>query len=209
VISGMTRRGFLKNAGIAAAGKALHGSLPGIDREAGAAAPGDVRVSGPDAVAVALQVNGREKLVQLEPRITLAQALRVHLGMTGTKVACDHGACSSCTILLDGIAVNSCMMLAVDVGRRSVETIEGLAQNGMLHPLQAAFVKHDAIQCGYCTPGMIMSCAALLRSKATPSREDVRDAISGNLCRCGTYTRVCEATLDAASMVSARNARGA
>jgi xanthine dehydrogenase YagT iron-sulfur-binding subunit len=118
--------------------------------------------------------------------------------MTGTKVVCDRGSCSACTVWLDGTPVNSCMTFALDVGSRAITTIEGLAKGGQLHPVQAAFVEHDALQCGYCTPGMVMSCAALLARNPKPTLDDVRHATSGNLCRCGTYPKVFEATLAAA-----------
>ena len=153
---------------------------------------------GPDAVAIALQINGVTRTVRAEPHMTLAEALRGPLGLTGTKIACNRGACSACTVWLDGQPVCSCMMLAIDVGTRAVTTIEGLAQGETLHPVQQAFIDHDALQCGFCTPGMIMSCAALVERKAEPSADDVRAAISGHICRCGTYPHVIAATLDAA-----------
>jgi carbon-monoxide dehydrogenase small subunit/xanthine dehydrogenase YagT iron-sulfur-binding subunit len=137
--------------------------------------------------------------LQVEPRTTLAEALRGPLNLTGTKIACNRGACSACTVWLDGATVSSCMLLAIDVGARSVTTIEGLAKDGQLHPVQAAFIEHDAVQCGFCTPGMVMSCAALLERLPHPSAADVRAAISGHLCRCGTYPHVIAATLAAAA----------
>jgi aerobic-type carbon monoxide dehydrogenase small subunit (CoxS/CutS family) len=129
--------------------------------------------------------------------MTLAAALRGPLGLTGTKIACDRGACSACTVWLDGVAVCACMMLAIEVGDRSVTTIEGLADGAGLHPVQAAFIEHDALQCGFCTPGMVMSCAELLNHNPEPSAEDIRTAISGHLCRCGTYPHVVQAVLAA------------
>ncbi|MGA8613036.1 MAG: (2Fe-2S)-binding protein [Xanthobacteraceae bacterium] len=153
---------------------------------------------GPDAVSITLQVNGKTKTLRAEPRMTLAEALRGPLGLTGTKIACNRGTCSACTVWLNGTPVCACMMLAIDVGERRVTTIEGLAQGDTLHPVQQAFIDHDALQCGFCTPGMIMSCAALLERNAEPSVDDVRTAISGHICRCGTYPHVIAATLDAA-----------
>jgi aerobic-type carbon monoxide dehydrogenase small subunit (CoxS/CutS family) len=138
------------------------------------------------------------KRVSVEPRTTLAEALRVELHMTGTKIVCDRGSCSACTVMLDGTPVNSCMTFALDVGDRKVVTIEGLGTPTHLHPLQAAFVEHDGMQCGYCTPGMVMSCAALLARNPNPTAADVQQAISGNICRCGTYPKVVEAALAAA-----------
>jgi xanthine dehydrogenase YagT iron-sulfur-binding subunit len=203
--NGLSRRGFLKGAGLTAAGTALIDGIQVFNQSAGAATTTEhVREQGPGAVPVTLNINGRQHTVELEPNMTLADALRDRLGLTGTKVVCDRGACSACTVLLDKTPVNSCMTLAVDVGDRKITTIEGIAQNGVLHPLQAAFVKHDAMQCGFCTPGMVMSCAALLERKTSPSLADVRAAVSGNLCRCGTYPKVFEATLEAAGVISDR-----
>lgn len=153
---------------------------------------------GPDAVTITLKVNGIARTLQVEPRTTLAEALRGPLALTGTKIACDRGACSACTVWVAGETVCSCMMLAIDVGAREVRTIEGLANGAELHPVQDAFIEHDAVQCGYCTPGMVMSCAALLERMSDPSAEDVQKAISGHVCRCGTYPHVVVATLAAA-----------
>jgi len=130
--------------------------------------------------------------------MTLAEALRDQLGLTGTKVACDRGACSACTVWLDGMPVLACMSLAINVGEQDVTTIEALAAGGELHPVQTAFIEHDALQCGFCTPGMVMSCAALLKRTPDPTADDVEKAISGHLCRCGTYPHVVAATLAAA-----------
>ncbi|HKS29356.1 MAG TPA: (2Fe-2S)-binding protein [Pyrinomonadaceae bacterium] len=192
-----TRRGFLKGAGLTAAGAAImeNGLLGSKETEAAEAEP---VVVGPGRVPVTLLVNGRSQRVNVEPRATLAEALRFELGLTGTKVVCDRGSCSACTVWLDSTPVCSCMTLAVDVGSRRVTTIEGLAQNDELHPVQEAFIEYDAMQCGFCTPGMIMSCAALLKQKTNPTLDDVKQATSGNLCRCGTYPKVFEATLAAA-----------
>jgi carbon-monoxide dehydrogenase small subunit/xanthine dehydrogenase YagT iron-sulfur-binding subunit len=155
---------------------------------------------GPDAVAITLQINGAAQPLRVEPRMTLAEVLRGPLGLTGTKVACDRGACSACTVLIDGSPICSCMMLAIDVGARRVTTIEGLAQGDTLHPVQQAFIEHDALQCGFCTPGMVMSCAALLERMPELSADDVSAAIGGHFCRCGTYPHVVAATLAAAKV---------
>lgn len=122
----------------------------------------------------------------------------MHLGMTGSKVSCDRGACSACTVWIDGMTVCSCMMLAIDVGTRHVTTIKGLASGDTLHPVQAAFIEHDALQCGFCTPGMVMRCAALLERIPHPAIDDIHTAIGGHLCRCGTYPHIVAATLAAA-----------
>lgn len=195
--NGISRRGFLKGAGFTAAGTALLDGVQAFSQASAAGNPG-VTELGPGPVPVRLRVNGKEHSVEIEPRTTLADALRIHLGMTGTKVICDRGACSGCTVWLDKTPVNSCMTLAVDAIGHEVTTIEGLETAGEPHPLQTAFVKHDAMQCGFCTPGMVMSCAALLEKNPHPSENDVRHAISGNLCRCGTYPKIFAATLETA-----------
>ena len=147
---------------------------------------------------IVLSVNGTSRELQVEPRTTLAEALRDALGLRGTKIGCDRGACCACTVWLDGVPICSCMLLAVDAVDRQVTTIEGLADAQSLHPVQAAFIEYDAVQCGYCTPGMVMSCAALLRDRPGASASDVQKAISGHFCRCGTYPHVIAATLAAA-----------
>jgi len=155
-------------------------------------------IVGPDAVPVLLRINGAVQTIAIPPHTTLAEALRGPLDLTGTKIGCDRGACSACTVWIDGAPVASCMILAIDVGERSVTTIEGLAEGDELHPVQAAFIEHDAMQCGFCTPGLVMSCAALLGQNPHPSLEDVKTATSGHLCRCGAYPKVFAATLAAA-----------
>jgi xanthine dehydrogenase YagT iron-sulfur-binding subunit len=143
-----------------------------------------------DATAIAevrLRVNGAEHLLALDPRTTLLDALRDHLRLTGTKKGCDLGQCGACTVLVDGRRILSCLTLAVMQNGREVTTIEGLARGEELHPLQEAFIEHDALQCGYCTPGQIMSALALLDEPCGPEDADVREAMSGNLCRCGAH----------------------
>jgi xanthine dehydrogenase YagT iron-sulfur-binding subunit len=199
--NGITRRGFLKGAGLTAAGSALLEPVRAFSSQTPAASDQAIKELGPGPVPVQLHVNGKDHAVNIEPRTTLADALRIHIGMTGTKIICDRGACSGCTVWLDKIPVNSCMMLAMDAIGHDVTTIEGLSAEGEPHPLQAAFVKHDAMQCGFCTPGMVMSCAALLEENPQPSEQDVRLAIAGNLCRCGTYPKIFSATLEAAGNI--------
>lgn len=194
--NGFTRRKFLRGAGITTAGSVLlNTGLLAADFHS---APETGIYMGPDAVTVQMQINGQMEHLTIEPRTTLATALRDHAGLTGTKVVCDRGSCSACTVWIDGKPVNSCMTLAIDVGGREVTTIEGLAPGGNLHPVQEAFIEHDASQCGYCTPGMIMTCAHLLKENPNPTLEDVKIATRGNLCRCGTYPHVFKATLAAA-----------
>jgi xanthine dehydrogenase YagT iron-sulfur-binding subunit len=195
---GLTRRGFLKGAGVAAAGAAITES--GL--EALAATQESRIVLGSGASPVKLKINGADKTLQLEPRTTLAEALRVHADMTGTKVVCDRGSCSACTVFIDNVPMLSCMTLALDARGKEIKTIEGLANGDTLHPIQSQFIEHDAMQCGFCTPGMVMSCAALLERNKNPSLEDVKHACSGNLCRCGTYPKVFDATLAAAKMMN-------
>ena len=147
---------------------------------------------------IMLNVNGADRRLRVELRATLAEVLRGPLGLTGTKIGCNRGACSACTVWLDGTPVCSCMTFAVEVAPRNVTTIEGLAHGDQLHPVQEAFIAHDAMQCGFCTPGMAMSSAALLGRNADPTAEDVERAISGHICRCGSYPHVVAATLAAA-----------
>jgi len=190
----MSRRSFLRATGAVAAGTAIvEEAMFGADASAA-----ELATAGPGAVSLSLEVNGRKREVAVEPRTTLAEVLRGPLGLTGTKIGCDRGACSACTVWIDGAPVTSCMMLAIDVGSRKITTIEGLARSDGLHPVQSAFIEHDAVQCGFCTPGMVMSCAALLARNSSPSVEDVKSAISGHVCRCGTYPHVIAATLAAA-----------
>src|SRR5436190_12390644 len=148
------------------------------------------------------RLNGDEQALAVEPRRTLLDALRADLDLTGTKKVCDMGDCGACTVLLDGRAVYSCLVLAVDCQGREVTTIEGLARGSDLDPVQQAFVEADAYQCGFCTPGQIMSVKALLAEQPAPTEEDVRRAVSGNLCRCGAYQNIVRAGLRAAELVA-------
>jgi xanthine dehydrogenase YagT iron-sulfur-binding subunit len=202
----VTQRDYLKGAGLAEVGAAIleSGLIGASEVSSGVSAP---TVIGPGRVPVMLSINGASQQIEIEPRTTLAEALRFDLGLTGTKVVCDRGSCSACTVWLDGTPVCSCMTLALDATGRSITTIEGLADEDVLHPVQEAFIEFDATQCGFCTPGMVMSCAALLERNPSPTLEDVKTATSGNLCRCGTYPKVFEATLAAAE--SANRKKGA
>jgi xanthine dehydrogenase YagT iron-sulfur-binding subunit len=150
------------------------------------------------AILVKLRVNGVEHELHLDARVTLLDALRDRLGLTGTKKGCDQGACGACTVLVDGRRVVSCLMLAAQCDGREVTTIEGLSTNGELHPMQDAFVRHDAFQCGYCTPGQIMSAVSLVAEGRTGSDDDIREFMSGNLCRCGAYPNIVAAIRDVA-----------
>jgi aerobic-type carbon monoxide dehydrogenase small subunit (CoxS/CutS family) len=149
--------------------------------------------------SITLVVNGDERHVEVEDRWTLVEVLRDHLGLTGTKIGCDRGECGACTVLLDGKPVYSCSQLAVWAGGRTVQTVEGLAHNDHLHPLQEAFIEHDGPQCGYCTSGQLMSAKALLDHNPHPTADEVRAAMTGNICRCSNYNRYVESVLAAAS----------
>ena len=196
--SDLSRRSFLRGSALTTAGATMVNATSALLAQAETAENSSAAAGGPEAVAIALQINGAAQTLRVEPRATLAEVLRGPLGLTGTKIACNRGACSACTVWLDGSPICSCMMLAIDVGARRVTTVEGLAQGDTLHPVQQAFIDYDALQCGFCTPGMVMSCAALLEHKPKPNADDVRAAISGHVCRCGTYPHVVAATLAAA-----------
>jgi len=144
---------------------------------------------------IQLTVNGEHYDIAVEPRMTLVELLREELGFTGTKEGCSSGVCGACTVLLDGKAIKSCLMLAVKANGRSVTTIEGLAKGTELHPLQHSFIEHGAIQCGFCTPGMILTSKALLDENPNPSEDEVRSYLAGNLCRCTGYVKIIEAVL--------------
>jgi xanthine dehydrogenase YagT iron-sulfur-binding subunit len=167
----------------------------------------------PTTHSVRLQVNGRACELDLDPRTTLLDALREHLKLTGTKKGCDHGQCGACTVLLDGRRVNACLTLAVMHDGQAVTTIEGLAQDGQLHPMQAAFLHHDGFQCGYCTPGQVCSAVAMLQelragapshvtqnlaAPAPLSDDEIRERMSGNLCRCSCYPNIVAAIREVA-----------
>lgn len=151
----------------------------------------------PAAIPIVLKVNGTERRLEVAPWVTLLDALRERLDLTGTKKGCDHGQCGACTVLVDGVRVNSCLTLAVMKDGTEITTIEGLATDGRLHPLQEAFIKHDAFQCGYCTPGQILSAIGLFHEGRAKSRDEIRELMSGNLCRCGAYPNIVAAIEDA------------
>ena len=159
----------------------------------GAAAQSPTVAAASEPVAVSLTINGTQHVLAIDPRTTLLDLLREHLDLTGTKKGCDQGQCGACTVLFDGRRINSCLTFAVMFEGRQITTIEGLAADGTLHPLQQAFIDHDAFQCGYCTPGQICSGVALLREGHAHSRQEIREQMSGNLCRCGAYHNIIEA----------------
>jgi xanthine dehydrogenase YagT iron-sulfur-binding subunit len=189
---GVTRREFMK-AGVASVGGA---ALVGPARAQ------DEKVAlGPGKVPCELTVNGRKFSLEVEPRVTLMRALRHHLDFTGPKEACDRGACGACTVLVDGLPVASCMMLALDARGKEIVTVEGLARDGRLHPVQRAFAECDAFQCGYCTPGMVVAAKALLDRNSNPTLDEIKAGLAGNLCRCGAYNHIFEAVQKAAKVI--------
>jgi len=196
--STISRRKFLKNVGISTVGIGVAKSevLQKIDKTSDTHAS----ILGPKAHPVILEINGQKHKVKIEPRMTLAQVIRDQLNLTGTKIGCDRGACGACTVIMDGKTVASCLTLAVDAIGKPVQTIEGLSEStSILHPVQESFIEHDALQCGFCTSGMIMSCKNLLDHNNNPSTKDIKMATSGNLCRCGTYPKVFEAVKSVAT----------
>ena len=185
----LSRRSFLSHAGAATA---TPFAWPAEGSAATAhAAPGDGDTAAiPGTIAVTLKVNGASHALQIDPRATLLDTLRESLHLTGTKKGCDHGQCGACTVHIDGRRANSCLAFAVMHQNAEITTIEGLGRPGNLHPMQAAFVEHDGFQCGYCTPGQIMSAVAMLNEGWGNSDDDVREAMSGNICRCGAYPNI-------------------
>jgi xanthine dehydrogenase YagT iron-sulfur-binding subunit len=157
------------------------------------------RAPSPARATVRFSVNGTAVAAEIEPRVTLLDYLRDRLELTGTKKGCNEGACGTCTVLVDGKRMNACLTLAVQCEGREIITIEGIAKDGELHPVQAAFVKHDAFQCGYCTPGQILSAIACIDEGHAGSEDEVREWMSGNICRCAAYPQIRAAVLDAAA----------
>jgi carbon-monoxide dehydrogenase small subunit len=151
---------------------------------------------------IALSVNGQKYRLPIEGNQTLLDLLREELGLMGTKKGCDQGDCGACTVLVDGKPVNSCLVLAIEVANKNITTIEGLAKDSKLHPLQQAFVDHNAIQCGFCTPGMIMTAVVLLDENTNPTEEEIRSFLRGNLCRCTGYSKIVQAIQAAARELS-------
>ena len=150
-------------------------------------------------VDITVQVNGVARRLQLDSRVTLLDALRDHLGLTGTKKGCDQGACGACTILLDGAPVRSCLIFAISIAGHQITTVEGLGEPGKLHPIQQAFIEHNAFQCSFCTPGFLLATRELLAETPSPTGDEVRHFLAGNLCRCGSHVRVLRAVQRAAN----------
>jgi xanthine dehydrogenase YagT iron-sulfur-binding subunit len=188
----VTRRTFLTRVGVAGAAVGS-GQLHAVAFADTTEAPVRVAPASGATMRVRLSVNGRDHDLDIDPRTTLLDCVRDHLSLTGTKKGCDHGQCGACTVHVDGRRVNSCLSLAVTHEGEAIRTIEGLGQPGSLHPMQAAFVEHDGFQCGYCTSGQIMSAVALLDEPYGHSDDEVKEAMSGNICRCGAYSNIVSA----------------
>ena len=198
--NGFSRRGFIRGVGIST------GALGSGLLETAALAEPAGGTAGPGAVPVTLKINGKSHNLNLEPRVTLIDALRNYADHTGAKKVCDRATCGACTVIMDGKVVYSCTVLAIDAQGKDIQTIEGLS-NGKLHPVSVAFVNHDAQQCGYCTPGFVMATKGFLDKHPNPTVADVEKGLGGNLCRCGTYIGMRKAVLEAAKeMKGGRNA---
>src|SRR5216683_766781 len=207
----LSRRSFIKQVGASAAAVTVAGLYKPAGASAdGASAPtnrseaGIAERLGPDAIAIELRINGATRRAVIEPRVTLLEFLRDHVGLSGTKLVCDRGACGACTVHLDGNPVNACMLLAADARSHEITTIEGIGTAERMHPVQAAFVEFDALQCGFCTPGMIMAIVAALARNPDPSSEQVKRSVAGNICRCGTYPHVFAAAMAAAAKIGGK-----
>jgi len=184
-----SRRTFMIGSAAATAGLLVAPSL--------LAQPATTKLIDPNAIPISLNVNGQVHTLKLDPRTTLLDALREHLDLTGAKKGCDQGACGACTVLVDGRRINSCITLAAMHQDQKIVTIEGLAADGRLNPVQAAFIRNDGFQCGYCTSGQICSAAALLREGHANSDDEIREWMSGNICRCGCYVGIVAAIREA------------
>jgi xanthine dehydrogenase YagT iron-sulfur-binding subunit len=187
--AGVSRRDFFKSVGVSSVAAAV---VTGA--EAGAQTPGAI---GPGEVPITLTINGQRHQLSVEPRVTLLDAMRTRLDLTGQKRVCDRGACGACTVIIDGRTYYSCSMLAIEAQGRNIRTVEGLMQGAALHPVQQAFCDNDGLMCGFCTPGFVMATVALLEKTPNPTPEQARRALDGNLCRCGTNIGVLAAALKA------------
>jgi xanthine dehydrogenase YagT iron-sulfur-binding subunit len=184
----VSRRDFFKTVGVGSVAAAVVNN--GRNTEAQSPAP-----IGPGEVAITLTINGHRHALKVEPRVTLLDAMRTRLDITGMKRVCDRGSCGACTVIIDGRTYYSCSLLAIETQGRNIRTVEGLAQGNALHPVQQAFCEHDALMCGFCTPGFVMATVALLEKTPTPTTEQAKRALDGNICRCGTNVGVLAAAL--------------
>ena len=198
-LGAFSRRTFLKSLGTAAA-TAATAQVNSVAAELEKA--NAEKISGPGAVPVTLKVNGQKLKLLLEPRVTLLDALRNYSSLTGTKEGCDRATCGACTVMINDMPVYSCQKLAIEAQNCEITTVEGLADNENLSPVQQAFLEKDALMCGYCTPGFLMSVTALLKRNPRPTADDVKHACAGNICRCGTQPRVMQAALKAAGVAT-------
>lgn len=194
---GVSRRDFLRGTGVAVSGAIL------VSESASTASAQEGGLRGPGEAPVTLRVNGETRKLNLEPRVTLLDALRDRLDITGSKRVCDRGTCGACTMLIDDKPVYGCTALAIEAEGHEITTIEHFTRGGRLHPVMSAFVDHDAQQCGFCTPGFVMACIAFLKAHPNPTQEDIKKDLGGNLCRCGTYAGIREAIMEAAKNMSA------
>ena len=201
--SGFSRRGFIRGVGIS--GGALG---TGLLEQEGVAAPAPANVTGPGPVPITLNINGKPLKLSVEPRVTLVDALRNYLDLTGAKRVCDRGTCGACTVIMGGKTVYACTVLAIDAQGKEIQTIEGLATGNALHPVSQAFWDNDGQQCGYCMPGFVMACKGFLDEHPNPTEEDMKRELGGNLCRCGTYVGVRKAALQAAKAMKGANKNG-
>jgi xanthine dehydrogenase YagT iron-sulfur-binding subunit len=193
---GFSRRSFLKTVGAGGVAAGVFAKAPGVDAQG-------VNAVGPGPVPVTLNVNGKLLRLEIEPRVTLLDALRMRADLTGNKRGCDRGACGACTMIVDGRTVYACSTLAIDVQGKKIRTVDGLASGATLHPVQQAFCDKDALMCGFCTPGFVMASVGLLEKHPNATPEQIKKGLDGNICRCGTFSRVFEAV----ASVSGRGAR--
>ncbi len=201
---GMSRRDFIQGISAGVVGSAVMSRPAAAGQKPGEEKKGSPH---PDKIPLSLKVNGKTVRTLVEPRTTLVELLREQLQLTGTKVVCNQGECGACTVLLDGKTVYSCHTLALEAAGKEVITIEGLMSGEELHPIQAAFVEKDGMQCGFCTPGQVMAAYALLLKNPDPTRNQVKAAMSGNLCRCGAYPNIEKSVLQAAKKMQAAKAK--
>jgi len=189
----VSRRAFLKTAGVGS----LASAVTAVGVAEADAQPAGARALGPGDVPVTLMVNGKRVDLKIEPRVTLLDALRMRANLVGNKRVCDRGACGACTMIIDGRTAYACSTLAIDVQGKPIRSVDGLAVNGRLHPVQQAFCDHDGLMCGFCTPGFVMATVALLEKHPNPTPEQARKGLDGNICRCGTFVRIMEAAMTA------------
>jgi len=200
-----SRRRFVQSLGVGAAATTVGNAAETWAKEKFPASAREVTLIGPGPGPVSLDINGKAVQLSIEPSTTLLDALRMHANLTGSKEVCDRGSCGACSVLIDGKLHVSCMMLAIDAVGSKITTVEGLSSGDKLDPIQESFIRHDALQCGYCTPGLVMACKALLNDTPKPTLDQIKLGLSGNICRCGTYTNVFNATLEASGQEPVRD----